>query len=542
MHAHPAGPNRTVFPATSITRPLAAFLLLLAASLALDGCTTLRDKQIEQRQPSYALPADTPTRLKSLAYAPPADAAEQSGFLLLDSGLDALAARLWLAEQAERTLDVQYYIVHGDKTGALVADALLRAAERGVRVRVLLDDIYVHEHETSLLALDSQPNLEIRVFNAFRHRGSNPLLRLMQFFVESDRLNRRMHNKLFIADNQMGITGGRNIGDEYFQAHDTFGFVDLDVLAAGPVVPEMSTSFDEYWNSEAVVPVRAIPGYKDARELLPGLKQRLAGARESLQATAYWQDLRASPLPGQLASGETPWLEGVAHMVVDPPEKVEGNSSVSDLLLGQMIGLRVDPEEELLVISPYFVPGRIGMDWLAYLRARGVAVKVLTNSLAANDVPLVHAGYSRYREPLLDLGVDLYELKPLPRSSPKKRNLGSSGSSRSSLHAKSFVFDRKRVFIGSFNFDPRSALLNTELGLVIDSPLLAEIVALMAEQGMMPANSHRLSLDGSGEARTLVWTSESARGVEATDGEPNSTRWQRFMLELLKLLPIEENL
>jgi putative cardiolipin synthase len=208
-----------------------------------------------------------------------------------------------------------------------------------------------------------------------------------------------------------------------------------------------------------------------------------------------------------------------------------------------MIGLRVDPEEELLIVSPYFVPGKIGMDWFAYLRARNVKIKVLTNSLAANDVPLVHAGYARYREPLLEMGVELFELKPLPNASPKKRNLSGSGSSRSSLHAKTFVFDRKRAFIGSFNFDPRSALLNTELGLVIDSPLIAEIVAIMSEQGMSPLNSHRLSLstDKDGE-RKIVWSSRTDQGDVGTDGEPNATRWQRFMMEMLMLLPIEENL
>lgn len=527
--------------ARSDFRPI-AFIVLFASLLA-GGCSTLKDKFIDQRQPSFALARDTPTRLKQLAYTPPEDLPDASGFVLLDSGMDALASRLWLADQAEKTLDVQYYIFHGDKTGAIVADALLRAARRGVRVRVLLDDIYVFENESGILALDSQHNMEIRVFNAFRHRGSNPFVRLSQFFVDGDRLNRRMHNKLFIADNQFGITGGRNIGDEYFQAHEEFGFVDLDVLTSGPVVAEMSQAFDDFWNSKAVVPVRAIPGYNQARQQLPALGEALSKARKSMEATPYWKDLQARPLSAQMQSSEFYWLDGVAHTVVDPPEKIEGDSHISDLLLGQMIGLRVDPEEELLIVSPYFVPGKIGMDWFAYLRARNVKIKVLTNSLAANDVPLVHAGYARYREPLLDMGVELFELKPLPNSSPRKKNLAGSGSSRSSLHAKTFVFDRKRAFIGSFNFDPRSALLNTELGLVIDSPLIAEIVAIMSEQGMSPLNSHRLSLstDKDGE-RKIVWSSRTDQGDVGTDGEPNATRWQRFMMEMLMLLPIEENL
>jgi len=518
-------------------------LMLLAVTQLLGACTTLRDKIVDKRQASFALSRDTPTRLKQIAYTPQEDLADASGFVLLDSGMDALSSRLWLAEQAEKSLDVQYYIFHGDKTGAIVADALLRAARRGVRVRVLLDDIYVFENESGILALDSQPNLEIRLFNAFRHRGSNPFVRFMQFVTDGDRLNRRMHNKLFIADNQFGITGGRNIGDEYFQAHDEFGFVDLDVLASGPVVGEMSKAFDDYWNSEAVVPVRAIPGYRKARQQLPALAYGLARARAEMEATPYWKDMQSRPFAAQLRQGNIHWMDGVAHTVVDPPEKVEGNSHISDLLLGQLVGLRVDPEEELLLVSPYFVPGKVGMDWFAYLRSRNVNIRVLTNSLAANDVPLVHAGYARYREPLLDMGVELFELKPLPNSSPRKRNLaGSSGSSRSSLHAKSFVFDRKRVFIGSFNFDPRSALLNTELGLVIDSPLIAEIVAIMSEQGMSPMNSHRLSLYEKDGKKKIVWTSRTDQGEVGTDGEPNATRWQRFMIDVLKLLPIEGNL
>jgi putative cardiolipin synthase len=352
-----------------------------------------------------------------------------------------------------------------------------------------------------------------------------------------------MHNKLFIADNQFGITGGRNIGDEYFQAHEEFGFIDLDVLTSGPVVDEMSKAFDDYWNSNAVVPVRAIPGYKRARQQLPALGEALSNARKSMAATPYWKALQARPLSAQFQSGEFYWLDGVAHAVVDPPEKIDGGSHISDLLLGQMIGLRVDPEEELMIVSPYFVPGKIGMDWLAYLRSRNVNIKVLTNSLAANDVPLVHAGYARYREPLLEMGVELFELKPLPNTSPKRKNLAGSGSSRSSLHAKTFVFDRKRAFIGSFNFDPRSALLNTELGLVIDSPIIAEIVALMSEQGMAPLNSHRLSLSNSKDGKNrIVWTSETDQGPVGTDGEPNATRWQRFMMDVLMLLPIEGNL
>lgn len=529
----------------SATRPvfISTFVILLAVSLLATGCTTLRDKQAIDRPVSHAISREAPTRLKSLAYPASAASPDTSGFVLLDSGLDALASRLQLAAQAEKTLDLQYYIFHGDKTGALMANALVSAAERGVRVRVLLDDIYTHANESNLLALDSLPNIEIRVFNAFRHRGGNPLVRATQFLTDGSRLNRRMHNKLFIADNQLGIAGGRNIGDEYFQAHAEFGFVDLDVLASGPVVGEMSKAFDDYWNSDGVVPVRAIPGYKEARAQSQALRGELAAARAIAEQTPFWNDLSASPLYSQFNHGKLPWLSGIAHVVSDPPQKIDGDSHISNLLLGQLIGLRLDPVREMLIVSPYFVPGRMGMDWFAYLRTRNVKIRVLTNSLAANDVPIVHAGYSRYRVPMLEMGVDLHELKPIPNAPPKKRRLATSGSSRSSLHAKTFVFDRKRVFVGSFNFDPRSALLNTELGIVIDSPVIAQKVADMAELAMTPAYSHRLSLARpDGEKRKILWTSDGGQGLVTTDGEPNATRWQRLLIDLLMLLPIEEHL
>jgi putative cardiolipin synthase len=244
----------------------------------------------------------------------------------------------------------------------------------------------------------------------------------------------------------------------------------------------------------------------------------------------------------RLMSGKLPSYLGEASAIVDPPEKVGGDTHVSDLLLGQLAGLGLAAKNEMLVISPYFVPGKLGMDWFAYLRAHGARVRVLTNSMAASDVPVVHAGYARYRKDLLDMGVELHELKPLPNSSPKKTRIVGSGSSRSSLHTKSFVLDRERVFIGSFNFDPRSALLNTELGLMIKSPAAAGKVAEMAEQVMAPAYSHRLSLKNEHGQSGILWSSRTDKNEVVTDTEPNTTGWERFKLELLMLLPLEGHL
>jgi cardiolipin synthase C len=520
----------------SACRCLACLLIALVS-----GCATLRDN-LRPAHPSYAVSPGMPGVLKDLAYH---DETGRSGFVLLEEGLDALSARLWITDHAQRSLDVQVYIFHGDKTGALTAEALLRAAERGVRVRVLLDDIYTDQNEAELIALDSHPNIEVRLFNPFRYRGGNVLTHAYEYLTDSGRINRRMHNKLYIADNQMGIAGGRNIGDEYFQADDQLSFLDLDVLASGPVVQDMSRSFDNYWNSSAVVRARALPRYRESRKRLPGLKETLKSHRIALYNTDYGRDLAMRQVGERLASGKLAWLPGKASLIVDPPEKVEGKTRLSELLVGQLAGLRLDPQQELLLVSPYLVPGRIGVEWLTYLRSHGVRVRVLTNSLAANDVPLVHAGYARYRVGLLKAGVELYELKPKENSHPKKHMTLSSGTSRASLHAKTFVFDRRNVFIGSFNFDPRSALLNTELGVVVDNPDIAQRVTELTERAMAPSHSHRVMLKpvAPGETPRLVWFSQNEKGeLAGTDTEPNSTHWQRFLLEFFMNLPIESNL
>ncbi len=515
----------------------------LFALLVLGGCVSALRLDTE-RPPSRAVSsqADSPLKAQLTENIP----ADQSGFHLLPGGHAALAARLALAQRASRTLDVQYYLFHSDTTGKLVAAALLAAAERGVRVRLLIDDIDTADKELRLATLNAHPNIQVRLFNPFHTRSTNLLVRGWHALRERVRLNRRMHNKVFIADNQLGITGGRNIGDEYFDAHHDLAFIDLDVVAAGAVVDQLSQSFDRYWNCEAAVPASALPVTASDRRLQHTI-DLLRQFRTRQLDSDYGRALTAAdPIPGLLA-GQIPWHIAHADLIVDPPEKVlKRNKSPSKLLLGQLIGLSLDPTRRALIVSAYFVPGAAGMAYLDYWRSQGIQVDVLTNAYAASDVPLVHAGYANYRIPLLQAGVNLHELKPVAEpTGGRLRDLGS-GSSRASLHAKTFVFDDEYVFIGSLNFDPRSALLNTEMGLVIHSSALAREVTAIVEDAMRPERSYQpqlvLERNRHTISRRLQWRDVHQGVARVSDREPDTTPIQRGLLRLLQALPIEEHL
>jgi len=523
--------------------PLRLASIGLAALLALSGCASTLNLDAE-RPPSHAVSrhANTPLKAQVAKRVPP----DESGFHLLHGGHAALAARLTLAQRAARTLDVQSYLFHNDTTGKLVAAALLAAAERGVRVRLLVDDIDTADKEIRLATLDAHPNIEVRLFNPFHTRSTNLLARAWQALQDHVRLNRRMHNKVFIADNQIGITGGRNIGDEYFSANQDLAFVDLDIVAAGAIVDSLSQSFDQYWNSDAAVPASALPVSAGDSRLLRAT-QFLQQFRARKLESDYGRALTAAdPLP-RLLAGNIAWHLARADLIVDPPDKIsKPDNSASSLLVGQLAGLWVDPSRRALIVSPYFVPGAMGMAYFRYWRHLGVQIDVLTNAYAASDVPVVHAGYANYRIPLLEAGINLYELKPVAEpTGGRLRDLGS-GSSRASLHAKTFVFDDEHVFIGSFNFDPRSALLNTEMGLVIHSPELARQVTAIAQDAMRPERSFRPRLvvetSGGKVEKHLQWRDVHQGAERISDTEPETTLIQRSLLNLLQALPIEEHL
>lgn len=516
--------------------------LVVATAAALVGCAPML-RVDAPRPPSHAITqaADSPLKNALAAHIPEGE----SGFHLLHGGRAALAARLALAERAVHTLDVQYYLFHTDTSGKLVTAALLSAAERGVRVRILVDDIDSLDKDLRLATLDRHPNIQVRLFNPFRTRSTNLLVKAWQALRDRVRLNRRMHNKVFIADNQLAITGGRNIGDEYFEAHDGIDFIDLDVLAAGAIVDDLSTSFDAYWRDEAAVPASALPIAPDDVRLQRAMRRLDQFWSEHAASTAGRSLAAVDPLP-ELLAGRSTWHIARADLIVDPPAKArEPNKPTARLLIGQLAGLWIDPTQRALIVSPYFVPGPLGMAYFRYWRHQGVQIDILTNAFTASDVPVVHAGYANYRIPLLQSGVRLYELKPVAEPvGGRLRDLGRSAS-RASLHAKTFVFDDLHVFIGSFNFDPRSARLNTEQGIVIHSPELAREVTAIVEDAMRPERSYEPRLveppEQPGESR-IEWYDTFQGESRISDVEPDTSLLQRLLLRILQALPIEEHL
>jgi putative cardiolipin synthase len=499
------------------------------------------------RSDSHVVPdADTAaTRLGRDVAAEVARHGNQSGVYLLDRGIDAFVARLALAEMADKSLDVQYYIWHDDTTGRVLTHALLRAADRGVRVRVILDDVGSAADDLALLTIDAHPNIEVRLFNPLATRKARGLGMLTDF----SRTNRRMHNKSFTADNRVAIVGGRNIGDEYFEAKEDLDFGDLDTLLIGPAVPQVSQGFDRYWNDPAVIPIAALSGARPTDQEITAARAQLEAFVLSRRASPYAEALRVSGLAQGLRAGKLDFSFGEARVLYDDPAKAgSGAADPSKLLLPQLSAEFQGLTSELLVVSPYFVPGDGGVDALRQLRARGVRVRVLTNALAATDVPVVHAGYARYRRALLEAGVELYEVKPTAtraaaqREQRRERDAGAThgvtGSSRASLHAKTLVFDRRALFVGSMNLDPRSVYTNTEIGVLVENPGLVD-AHLARFDAALPGMAYRVTLARTGDDAAIEWWSrEDGHDVRYTQ-EPMTGHWQRFKVWFYSLWPIE---
>lgn len=501
--------------------------VLAAAFVVLQRCTAL--PSLANRTPSTAIADSADTRLGRAITPLAAAHAGLSGIYPLRDARDAFAARVLLAGVADRTLDVQYYIWRGDLSGTLLLDALQAAADRGVRVRLLLDDNNTSGLDAALAALDAHRNVEVRMFNPFVVRK----VRALGYLADFSRVNRRMHNKSFTADGQVTIVGGRNVGDEYFGATDGVLFTDVDVLAVGPVVREVSTQFDRYWASDSAYPLERLvpPSGPDAAAEQAA---NAAHVRNDPAAAAYVKALRESAFFRDFVDRRLPLEWAAAHTISDDPGKALGQAAPEDLLPQKMKAIFGAPRSAVDLISPYFVPADAGEALFAGWARRGVRLRVLTNALEATDVAAVHAGYARRRKALLAAGATLYELRRAAGAAPSHPG-GPLGSSGSSLHAKTFAVDRARVFVGSFNFDPRSAELNTEMGFVIDSPALAHLIE-EAFATSIPRNAYEVRLAPDGN---LYWLERRGSTVIRYDHEPGTTWWQRTTVWLFAQLPIE---
>ncbi|MBW9107375.1 phospholipase D family protein [Paraburkholderia phenoliruptrix] len=526
------------------------FFLLCCASAFLTACATRPPATAFDRPVTHALPDTTATPLRTALV--PLEAAHpgESGFRVLSSGTDALQMRIALARAATKTLDMQYYIANEDTTGKLLLGAALYAADHGVRVRMLVDDLNFKDIDRIMAGLNSHQNIEIRVFNPFGSAHEGVFERTTNLFTQIGHFTRRMHNKAMIADNQLAIVGGRNLGDEYFSASEVLQFRDIDVLAAGPITAHVSASFDDYWNSSLAYPLRVLNKQKfDPHELdqtRDDLRQHWRTNADPYNA----KPLNATPLSAQIARKQLGLTWARAEFEVDQPEKIETPSPdyVSPPMkrLGELMK---DARKDFLIVSPYFVPHDAGVKALGELTQRGVRVAILTNSLAATDAVAVQAGYSPFRVPLLRQGVELYEFRPR-QETPTAGFAGSR--SRASLHAKTYVIDRRILVIGSMNLDPRSAHLNTELALVIHSPELAAQVADIFERAVGPEQSYRVTLADDAQLAylrsigappsPLVWT-DVEDGVRRTYiFDPQAGLYRNALTGLFSLLPVNAEL
>jgi cardiolipin synthase C len=524
---------------------LASFILLVGL---LGGCAVLPPGSDFPKTASTALAYANQTALGRQFESSARDHGGTSAFRVLSVGVDGFLARAEMINTAERTLDLEYFIFRQDETGQLLTDALLRAADRGVRVRLLIDDGNTLEGDEQIAALESHPQIEIRIFNPFVYRGHVELFRAIEFAFTASRLDYRMHNKLLVVDNAIALVGGRNVGDQYFQVDPDSQFGDDDVFAAGPIVGELSRAFDEFWNSAMAIPVEGLATGRQTGTALAAFRKTLNEHRRQLKmdGTDYASRVATGePLAGMIA-GRLPLVWAHAQLVYDSPEKkrVENGDMVGKLMHHSVAEAAGAVQSELLMVTPFFIPGDAGMQMFEDLRKRGARVRVLTNSLESTPELVAHSGYMHYRVPLLENSVELYEVRAqLGNARGSGETLAATRSGNYALHAKLFVFDRQKVYIGSMNFDQRSRSLNTEIGLIIDSRELAEQTAARFDAIVAPANSYALALqaDANGSSH-LVWrTQEDHRTVEY-DREPARSDWQRTKVNFLSLLQFDDEL
>jgi putative cardiolipin synthase len=505
---------------------IAATLMALLAA-----CGTLPPPRERAAENAATMDPSTPLAKIAAASTPPG---EHSGFRLMPLGVYSLDARIQLAQRAKRSLVVQYYQLENDAAGRLLLRTLREAARRGVKVRVLVDDLYTVKSQQLLLALSQAKNIEVRLYNPFCcGRRGGLLSRFAASPTEIGRLNHRMHNKLFIADGAMAVVGGRNIADEYFVLSEAQNFIDMDALAVGEVIPSLETLFDSFWNSVQVRPIGDIVTPDIGRKLTSADFDDWVGmaAPPPKIVLPPTDILGYGPIGEELDAGRLGLLWGKASTIADPPSKptyMTEDEAIATSVTMKVWGLLLDAKTEVDLTSPYLVPGEKGMAAFDDLAKRHVKLTLLTNSLAANDEPLVHTGYARYRVRLLESGADVYELSP-ERTTASKR-FGMFGKSLGRLHSKTAAIDKQKIFIGSMNLDPRSASQNTEMGLVVDSPQLAREMLRIINISKLQ-NSYRLRLAEPGN--TLEWLTTDGEKEVILRSEPESTFFQRFYNSLV---------
>jgi putative cardiolipin synthase len=502
------------------------------ALLAMTGCATL-PKDV-YRTPSTAIEDYESTAMAQLFEETADQYPGNSGFALLRRARPAFTSRIAMAAMAEKSLDLQYYIWEADTTGRILALRLIDAADRGVRVRILVDDNNIAHRDSPIASMDAHPNIEIRVFNPFANRGS----RIFGYATDFNRLNHRMHNKIMVMDNALAIVGGRNIGDHYFGVHTEANFRDLDIAAAGPIVRDISKVFDYFWNGDWAYPIESLA---DRVYTETDLRNMVKTANELILEDEYPypldEDVEMLRAHFKDISDKFIWAPGQI-LWDDPADIAEGeeDSGIADPLRDMMNAL----EQEMLIESAYFVILPPGVEGAQNLLERGGRIRVLTNSLASNDVVAAHAGYAKTRKELIESGVEMYELRPdAGLSAGKHAGKADADPAIAALHTKAIVFDREWAFIGSFNLDPRSASINTEVALLVQSPELAQQLAAFMDEGVLPENSYRVIIDEDGD---LIWITEDGGTEVRYNKEPETTFGQRFTSGFIKMLPVEDQL
>ena len=512
------------------------FATLLLMTLLSAGCQSAPPYDPDQRPSSDTLVAADTTPMARKLEQLSAEHQGKSGFYLLEDGLSAFLARIALIEGATTSLDLQYYIFTNDVTGRIIISRLLSAADRGVRVRVLVDDLGTQIHDPLVARLDQHPNIEIRVFNPVAARSG--MARNWEILKGFSRTNHRMHNKLMVADGLVIITGGRNLGDVYFSSTNV-DFQDIDILAVGPIVPKTSGSFDEYWRFPASVPIPLLLDPDDADLDMDSLRQTLNAFLAEQTESEFVRALRSSTLGRDLLNGTVPLQWGYADLIVDTPKKVlEHRDLPTSFYLGADLKRVLESSRERLKISSaYFVPGDKGVALFNQLEEQGVEVQILTNSLSTTDVAIVHSGYMDYRKPLLEGGVQLWELRST--AGQNKRMHWFKGESLASLHAKTMVIDDRLSVVGSVNLDARSLLQNTEIALVIDSPAINQQLSDLFDRWVAGDSAWTVALD---EDERLRWTADTPDGLLEADHDPETSGWSRFKIWLLSWLPIDSQI